>query len=198
MQSKVYGIGLNCGKYPTSINNKRIKEYSLWAGMLLRCTENFWEANANYKGTTCSESFKSYAFFYEWCQSQIGFKNIDANGEVWPLDKDILVKGNRCYSESSCVFIPRRINQLLVSRALFRGDSPIGVSWSERTGKFTVWCKGLKTRHYLGSFETELEAFSIYKEFKQETIRQVAEQYKSQIDPRAYKALINYEVSIDD
>lgn len=198
MISKVHGIGYNYGKYPTSIGNKRIKEYTLWAAMLERCTSKFQNNHHSYIGTSCSENFKSYSFFYEWCQTQVGYKNKDANGEVWHLDKDILVKGSKVYSENTCVFLPRRLNTLLVNRSLFRGNSPLGVSWAENAGKFTVWCKGVKTRKYLGSFNSEIEAFNVYKEFKQKTIKQVAEQYKSQIDPRAYKALINYEVNIDD
>jgi hypothetical protein len=42
------------------------------------------------------------------------------------------------------------------------------------------------------------EAFSAYKVFKEALIKQVAEKYKLQLDPRAYKALLNYEVNIND
>jgi len=54
-----------------------------------------------------------------------------------------------------------------------------------------------KQKH-LGCFSTAKEAFLAYKNFKESYIKQVAEQYKSQIDPRAYKALLEYEVNIDD
>ena len=51
---------------------------------------------------------------------------------------------------------------------------------------------------YLGYFKTELEAFNAYKEAKESFIKEQAEKWKSQIDERAYFALMNYEVHIDD
>ena len=50
----------------------------------------------------------------------------------------------------------------------------------------------------LGSFKTELEAFNAYKQAKETFIKELADKWKDKIDPRAYEALMNYEVSIDD
>ena len=49
-----------------------------------------------------------------------------------------------------------------------------------------------------GFFDTELEAFNVYKTAKESYLKEQAEKYKSQIDPRAYNALMNYTVEIDD
>ena len=51
---------------------------------------------------------------------------------------------------------------------------------------------------WLGSFNTEIEAFNAYKTAKETFIKEQAEKWKSQIDPRAYNALMNYQVEIDD
>ena len=51
---------------------------------------------------------------------------------------------------------------------------------------------------FLGYFKTELEAFIAYKQTKENYIKEQANKWKSQIDERAYLALINYEVHIDD
>ena len=61
----VCGIGENSGKYAaTDVDNKTVKEYRAWMNMLLRCTEKWWGKDKCYTGTTCSENFKSYSFFY--------------------------------------------------------------------------------------------------------------------------------------
>ena len=53
-------------------------------------------------------------------------------------------------------------------------------------------------QEYLGSFNTETEAFNAYKKAKEYFIKEQAEKWKDKIDIRAYNALMNYEVSVDD
>ena len=50
----------------------------------------------------------------------------------------------------------------------------------------------------LGFFNTEIEAFKAYKKAKESFVKEQADKWKDQIDIRAYNALMNYEVSIDD
>ena len=128
------------------------------------------------------------------CHKQIGFGN-----EGWQLDKDLLVKGNKVYSESTCVFIPAEVNTLLTKRTASRGEHLIGVYWHKTNKAFKAQVsKNKGTQEYLGSFKTEIEAFNAYKQAKESFVKEQAEKYKSQIDPRAYNALMNYEVGIDD
>ena len=53
-------------------------------------------------------------------------------------------------------------------------------------------------QEYLGSFKTEIEAFNAYKKAKEAFIKEQANKFKSQIDPRAYNALMKYTVEITD
>lgn len=106
---RVSGIGVKGLEYSTKVDGKMAREYRLWTDMLLRCTEKFWIKRPTYIGTTCSENFKSYTYFYEWCNKQIGFGNKDENGKSWNLDKDLLVKGNKVYSEDTCVFCTSKV-----------------------------------------------------------------------------------------
>ena len=193
------GLGINNGKYPSRTDKSIVTEYRVWSDMLHRCTEDGRNKQQSYKNSTCSENFKSYSYFYEWCQEQIGFGVIDENSRKWQLDKDILVRGNKLYSENTCVFLPHIINSLLIKRDAERGEYLIGVCWNKQHCKFQSRCSdGCGKQKLLGYFDTEQEAFLAYKTFKESYIKQVAEQYKSQIDPRAYKALLEYEVNIDD
>ncbi|MEZ1459336.1 hypothetical protein QVM56_32725, partial [Pseudomonas aeruginosa] len=56
--------------------------------------------------------------------------------------------------------------------------------------------KGMQ--EHLGVFNTELEAFRAYKQAKETFIKEQANKFKSQVDDRAYNALMNYTVEITD
>ena len=195
----VHGIGVFGIKYPSKINGVQTREYKLWTHMLERCySDGFKKKQPTYEGCEASENFKSYEYFYEWCNKQIGFSN-DGNGNPFHLDKDLLVKGNKVYSENVCVFLPQEINQLLVKRTASRGKYLIGVHWCNTKKVFVAQVsKNKGVPEYLGSFNTELEAFNAYKQAKESFIKEQAEKWKGKIDPRAYEALMNYKVNIDD
>lgn len=196
----VYGIGVKGNNYQCNIGRNLIREYSLWSGMLRRCAKTYQEKHPTYTGTTCSENFKSFTFFYEWCNNQIGFNNQDENGRYWQLDKDIIIKGNKTYSEDVCVFVPQKVNKLLIRRDKNRGEYPLGVCWSKWTSKFYATCcvGGANLNRHIGYFDSVKEAFFSYKAAKEAYIKQVAEDYKSSLDQRAYQALMNYQVEITD
>ena len=191
----VFGVGILGTKYPSKINGVQTKEYKLWQNMLERCySDALKKRQPTYEGCEVSDKFKSYEYFYEWCNKQIGF-----GVKGFQLDKDLLIKGNKVYSESTCVFIPQEINSLLVKSTASRGEHLIGVSWCKRDKAFVAKvCKNKGRSEYLGYFNTELEAFNAYKKDKEAFIKEQANKWKSQIDERAYLALINYEVHIDD
>ena len=192
MKKLVYGVGINDGKYPTTLNGLRTKEYSLWSNMLKRCyNKKFHIKQPTYVGCNVSDNFKQYAYFFEWCQNQIGFGDCD-----FSLDKDLIYKGNKEYNENNCVFIPLEINNVLVKRQSDRGLLPIGVT-KNRVG-FQARCSADGTQKCLGTFNTPELAFNAYKAFKEAYIKELAEKYKDTIDERAYQALLKYEVHIDD
>ena len=197
--SSVHGIGVLGTKYPPKINGVLTKEYILWKNMLERCySDSFKKKNPTYEGCEVSDNFKSYEYFYEWCNEQIGFGN-DGNGNPFQLDKDLLIKGNKVYDENICVFLPKEINSLLAKREALRGENLIGVSWSKTNKAFVAMVNRNKgKREHLGSFKTEIEAFNAYKQAKEAFVKEQANKWKGEIDHRVYNALMNYEVSIDD
>ena len=195
----VYGVGILGTKYPSKVSGVTTKEYVPWCSMLKRCySDSYKKKNPTYKDCEVSENFKSYEYFYEWCHKQVGFGN-DGNGNPFHLDKDLLTKGNKVYSEYSCVFIPAEINSLLIKREALRGEYLIGVYWSKTNKAFRARVnKNKGASEHLGYFNTELEAFNAYKVAKETYIKEQANKFKSQIDPRAYEALMNYTVEITD
>ena len=193
--SSVCGVGVLGAKYPSTINGVKTKEYMLWTHMLQRCySDALKKKYPTYEGCEASENFKYYEYFYEWCHSQIGFGN-----EGWHLDKDLLIKGNKVYSEDTCVFIPHEINQILVKRESSRGEYLIGVCWCNTKKAFKARVNKNKGKsEHLGFFNTEIEAFNAYKVAKESFVKEQAEKWKGKIDDRAYKALMNYQVEITD
>ena len=195
----VCGIGIKGMEYPSKMGSGLLKEYSIWFGLLYRCTEDYWINKPAYIGTSCSKNFACYPFFYDWCQTQVGFNSKDENGRSWHLDKDILVKGNKIYSEDTCCFVPHRINALFTKRGASRGENPVGVTWKKSNNKFVANCNNGSGKYaHLGCFQTKEEAFQAYKTFKEALIKEVANEYKEQLDSRVYESLLNYKVDIND
>ena len=191
----VYGVGIVGNKYPIKVNDVQTKEYGLWKSMLRRCySDNFKKKNPTYIDCEVSDKFKSYEYFHEWCNKQIGF-GVDG----FEIDKDLLIKGNKVYSESTCVFLPQEINTLLIKCTASRGKHPIGVCWNKTKKSFVAHVgKSKGKQEHLGYFKTEIEAFNAYKQAKEAFIKEQANKWKDKIDIRAYNALMNYEVNIDD
>jgi hypothetical protein len=187
--SSVCGVGL-IGNEPTYANGKHLKEYMLWGAMLKRCYDDKYHSkHPTYKDCYVSENFKYYPYFKSWCFKQVGFDQIG-----WELDKDVFVKGNRVYSEDTCVFIPQEINKLLNKHDKARGEYPIGVGYDKKNNKFESRLSIHGKQIRLGRFNTAEEAFQAYKHAKEDQIKIVANKWKEQIDTRVYEALMGYQV----
>lgn len=193
--SKTYGVGyIGQGKYKTTDKYGRQRfVYNMWNGMIERCySEKSKLKNPTYLDCYVSEyfqCFQNFAYWYSkniWCDESLDIA----------IDKDVLIKGNKVYSEDTCCIVTREINNLFTSGTKkLRGKYPIGVSY--RRGKFESIYRG----KYLGSFNSEEEAFLKYKDTKEIYLKQVAEKYKQNypnFPQKLYDAMYNYEVEITD
>lgn len=191
----VYGVGVIGDKYPSKLNGNWKREYSLWSGMLCRChSSKLKSRQPSYEKCQTSNNFNSYTYFHEWCHEQAGF-----NDSSFHLDKDLLIRGNKTYSEDTCVFIPHEINLALIKRDRDRGKYPIGVYYRKRDARFAAQIntnEGMQKN--LGYFSNELDAFHAYKQAKESYLKELAEKHKQHIDIRAYDALMSYEITIND
>jgi len=191
----VCGVGVNDGSYQARINGKLIKEYALWKSMIERCHDT--KAHIKYPayiGCSVSDNFLNYSYFYEWCQDQTGFGEIDASGRHWDIDKDIIIRDNKLYSEDTCVFVPHEINVFFIDRGNDRGEWPIGVSFHKASGKFSAQCSVNGKQQNLGLFETKEDAHTAYKKLKERICRQTANKWRGKIDHRVYEAMMNWVV----
>ena len=190
----VYGVGVIGDSYSCWDGSKIRKEYDLWSSMLARCySPKSHKARGTYIGCTVSENFKSYTYFYEWCNRQVGFSENN-----FELDKDLLSGVSIYYSEGTCVFLPQEINVALIKQNKKRGDFPVGVTYHKNTGNFVAQLSTSAGRKRFGAFNNVIDAFAAYKKAKEAYLVELAEKWKDKIDNRAYEALMKYEVSIDD
>lgn len=195
MAGLVYGVGVyEKGEYCAKHNKINTKEYDLWHSMLNRCYSKGSETSSpTYTNCSVSENFLNFQFFADWCQGQIGF-----NMEGYQLDKDILIKGNKIYSEQVCVFVPKEVNLLLTQRNIKRGNLPIGVSLAVGQRGYRSYVSISGVRKHLGYFTEIEEAFLSYKLVKEQHVKFISDKYRGAMDERVWHSLQNWEVSIEE
>lgn len=110
MKATVCGVGINDSDYVVQkketikgIDGKRKQRlvwicpyYRAWQSMLVRAySKSYHKRRPTYIGCSVSEEWKTFSNFKSWME-----------GQVWEgkqLDKDLLVEGNKVYSEETCV-----------------------------------------------------------------------------------------------
>ena len=169
------------------------ESYIKWHDMINRCyNAKFHERQPQYKGCTVCEEWLNYSNFKVWYdQHKISGMSLD-------LDKDILFKGNKVYSPETCVFVPHTINVLFLNSKKSRGDLPVGVSYSERDKKYRAEMSFMGRQIKLGTFDTAEDAFARYKEYKEDFIQDLAEQYRDEIPNKVYEAMMGWKIEVDD
>ena len=190
VRKKIFGVGVNDSK--DSISNKREKEksYELWKAMLTRCYSKK-SVGTSYEKCNVCDSWLYYSNFKAW---------FDENyKEGYHLDKDILVKGNKIYSPTTCCCVPPEINTLMTKHNATRGNLPIGVSKCNQE-KYRAIVRICGKYKQIGTFDTPEEAFQAYKQEKETHIKEMAKRYfnDKKITDSVYNALMNYKVEITD
>jgi hypothetical protein len=186
----VVGVGyLGVGKYNMSENRKLTKNYRAWYAMLLRAYgADLHKVRPTYIGCSVDKNWHCFQNFAAWFEENYI--------EGFELDKDILIKGNKIYSPETCVFIPHSLNTFFLKCDASRGKYKIGVHYNKTAKKFVARCNVNGKKKCLGYFNTEDEAFNVYKLFKESEARRIAEDYKYNL--KLYNVLMNYQVETTD
>lgn len=167
----------------------KCKSFSQWSGMIKRATgSRFKEMKHTYNDCTVSENFKSFEYFHDWCFGQVGY-----GLDKFELDKDILIKGNKHYSEDTCCLVPKQINMLFVFASDKKSNLPLGVSYNKSNGYY-VSCVSTCDGKIVKYSKTPEEAFLKYKEDKENHIKSMANKFKDSISDKVYERLIGYEI----
>lgn len=191
----VHGVGINDADYVVTewetieVDGKQKQKlvwmcpyYQAWTSMLKRCySPKLQERQPTYKGCSVSEEWLTFSNFKSWMEKQ--------DFEEMQLDKDILLEGNKVYSEETCVFVSGKVNNFTIDRGNDRGEWPIGVYWNKPAEKFQSRCRNpfTKKHEHLGYFTCEQEAHQAWLKRKLELAHLLAAE---QTDDRVAKALI--------
>lgn len=187
----VRGVGINDADYPVVINATVAGKtktlwfcpyYNAWSSMLERCySAKFQEKNPTYIGCSVAPEWYRFSAFKAWMV-----------GNMWEgnqLDKDLIVRGNRVYSPTTCIFVPKLINTFILDNTSTRGAYPAGVCWSESKHRFSAQCNNPLTgeRGHIGYYSHAADAHIAWAKKKLDHAVSLAEK---QSDPRVAEALV--------
>lgn len=183
-----FGVGtIGCGKY-FPMRNKAAYRY--WRDMLRRCYDpSCLFTNPTYDKCSVCNEWLDFQIFAEWYYHQ--YKE-----EKWQLDKDIIKKGNKIYCPQYCAFVPSKINNLFREK---RKDKTLPTGVFKKGNKYIAIIRTAEgVYECLGRYTTINAAYNHYKQAKEMKMKIVASEYKNRIDPRIYRAMMEYEVEITD
>ena len=190
-QPHVYGHGFH-GIGAHAAHGVKANEY--WSKMLQRAyCPIYKEAHPTYEDVVVCKEWLNYQNFAEWCTKRKQYGNLGYN-----LDKDIIIRGNKEYSEDFCSLVPQRINKLLVTKTFLSKKLPLGIhTIKDRKGAvtgYTASCRDNNQELYFGYYSNPVDAFFAYKAGKEALIKRVADEYKPMLDDKVYDALLKYVV----
>lgn len=185
----VHGVGINDSTYLVTqmVEGRQVicPYYNRWKAMLERCYSNKSLLKyPTYIGCTVDISWKKFTTFRLWMEKQ--------NWKGMHLDKDILIQGNKVYSEATCLFVSPAINGLLCCTTIHTGDYPTGVHLHKKNDTYRAMLNKSGTRVHLGLYNTPVEAHLAYIKAKQEYVYEIA---KQQAEPLK-SALLAYKVPV--
>lgn len=186
------GFGyLGVGPYKTNTglgSSTRTPYYIRWAGMVARCYNPRSEFDEpSYIGTTVCDEWANFQNYAEW------YCNHPYRNDDWQVDKDLLGKGKKLYSPETCCFVPKIINSIFVRQVENKGHNlPVGV-YKSKGKTYNMIFRNIERSHTEFGFKTVEEAAKVYKTLKEDRIKELANEFKSGLEPRVYEALMSYE-----
>lgn len=183
----------------------KTREFSLFDNLYTRCNnKNYQAVKPTYVGCYMDEHVSDFQKFSHWLNLQPHYKSVDDNGKFYQIDKDLIEKGNKCYCFEKMVLVPIGINSFLTKCNSKRNGLPIGVHYHKGSigGKspYQVGCRNpfLNKDVYLAAVSSPEQGFEIYKKYKEDMAKKLADYWKGRVDDVVIDALINYTVEITD
>lgn len=204
---KSFGVGFYSDEENLTTEEINSKCNSIWRRMLALCysvSDGYYRRGREY--TICKEWY-DYNNFKKWFDENY-YTLKDENVFFSAM---CIRKNNTHFCPQLCTFVPQFILGLLYGFGFNKGvDSDnkniCGVQKVKRNKDYSYKSmikiapelnNGSDT-YYIGTFDTEEEAFVNYKIAKELYIKGVAYHYKDKIPEKLYNALLHWEVERDD
>lgn len=90
--------------------------------------------------------------------------NIPNSNQNYVVDKDLLSKGDSCYSENTCLFVPKRINDIISKSPSKKSKSLVGTYYdSSREPIRWQGYYAINGKRTIKGFSSEYEAHSFWR-----------------------------------
>ena len=184
---RVYGVGyLGLGDYRKKQNPLA---YKTWSGMMERSYDKKYHSNKpSYKNCSVHTDWHNFQVFAEW------YTHNESYGLGYELDKDLLVKGNKVYSESTCCLIPRSLNAMISVEYISKNNLAIGAC--NKGNRYGVAIMKNGKISYLGTYATEREASDAYVFEKEKYVNSFHLSFKGKLSSEVIEAIKNWKVII--
>lgn len=188
MRPSVCGVGYIGGNEKLSMTGGvHSKVYRVWGNMIKRCYDSELKKKLpTYEGCSVSEEWHNFQNFHAW------YESCEKHGRTdMQVDKDILVYGNKIYSEETCLLVTPKINSFTTDAGAIRGDWPIGVTWHKTKKRFFAQCWNPHTNKQdrLGAFNCPEAAHKAWIDAKIGHALSMKEEMDS-IDNRIYPGIL--------
>lgn len=141
------------------------KCYKVWIEMMKRCYHfDTQEIQPSYKQCTVEKEWHNFSNFCVWFDNNY-IKD-------YHLDKDLRYYGNKIYSSDTCIFVPRKLNNLFYYKSKKDSGLPHGIKY-ENNG----YSCSLSDREYITVYSIK-EAANIYWNMKLESVLKLIIEYK--------------------
>jgi len=174
------------GEGPYKENSANRLYHTTWYSMLTRAnmvfestSDKYYDDYRTYEFTTICDEWYNFQNFASWYEYNLSLLNPKYR---YQMDKDIYQWGQQytIYSPQTCCLVPRSLNVALEGLHEIRENGlPLGVNRTSG-GKYMAACSygDVSTNSkYIGSADTPMEAFKLYKAEKERYLRQLADFY---------------------
>ena len=183
----IFGFGVNDANYITrsKIDGMEIScpACKAWVSMMKRVLDpSYLSKNPTYRDVSICDDWRSFSSFRSWW--------LDNCHDGYDLDKDLL-GGGKTYSPSTCVFVPKWLNNLALGNDARRGNYKIGASLHKVNGAFESRCSNPSTKkcEFLGYFKTQEDAHTAWLNRKLELALELKPKM-DEIDLRIYPRVV--------